>query len=123
MKKTVLRLVSNTFVDYLRTKLPPSGQPALYHWQAECNVIIDSLDELAKVTIESEKQLTPDTLAIVFDKLFTIIAKAHTGNWVMDILCQFLRLEATRAVDSVLSMIHNPPKTIGSPDPEPIETP
>lgn len=111
MKKTILRLVSTTFVDHMKTKLPPGGQPSLYHWQAECNVLIDAVEDPAEPKIgksPSKDLMIKDVLKEVLEYIFTLVQKAHVGDWQMELLCYLLRAEASKSLDEIIELLKHP---------------
>lgn len=116
MKKTLLKLASNTVNKYLRSKMPPSGQPTLYHWEAECNAIIDGLDN-SLIPLEGTETITPTVFVRVFDWLLTQVTTANERSWSVRCLCQMMSLRVHEDVNEILQTIKEPPNPVGAQTP------
>lgn len=105
MRKTRLRLVSNIFVKYLMGVLPPSGRPSIYHWQAECNVILDSLDPSAIPDVGEGEELTEDVYKKSMEWLLTQIQTTYAGHWAIACLCQLVRVYVDEHARDIIATI------------------
>jgi len=112
MKRKLLQLVSATVNKYLRSIFPPNGQPTLYHWEAECNAIIDGIDDTL-VPLSGTETITPTVFVKVFDWLLTQVVAANDRSWSVKCLCQMMSVEVHRNANEVLQIIKEPPNPVG----------
>jgi hypothetical protein len=98
MKKHLLRVMSDSFLAWLRSQLGPQGKATVSILEARLSALLSSLPE----DMSSPKgEMNEDGLIIGMSVLFGMLQSAYPDDWA-PLTCQCLRLLLDKNVQAIL---------------------
>jgi hypothetical protein len=114
MRKSVLMLVTKTFVSWLARELPPAGKPALPLFEARAVSLIDALPNGIGPDVGEPSTLTEEQVATALDWVFATMLEAYPSDDWAKLAIYALRHLALQAAPEMLQMIMTPRKSLDS---------
>ena len=110
MHRTVLKMATRGFVEWMRRHLPPAGVPFLHDFEARAIVLIDTLPASGAPPLPTVELLDVPGLTSAYEWLFAALVSANAGDPWVPFACHMARLHALMSINEILDTIRQLPR-------------